>query len=112
MKASFVLNRSARAELKQLKAMRDNPLNFLPRVTRKTLRVTTPKQATANTHDGVDSYMAQCEYRRDDYYNQNLYEIDYDHDEFADIDNQYEGLTIVECSGEAELFEFCTGYNI
>ena len=94
MKASFVINK-----------------NFLPRATRKALRVTTPRQTPAHDN-GVDTYMAQCDYRTDNYHNTNLYTMEYDCDEFNDIDDEYEGLTIVECSGEAELFEFCTGYNI
>ena len=54
----------------------------------------------------------RTEYRRDTYHNQNLIEFEYGDDEFDDCDDEYEGLTIVECSGDAELFEFCTGYNI
>ena len=94
MKASFVINK-----------------NFLPRATRKALRVTTPKQTPAHDN-GVDTYMAQFEYRTDAYYNENLYTMEYDADEFNDIDNEYEGLTIVECSNDSQLWEFCTGYNI
>lgn len=88
------------------------PHSHLPRVFRKALRVVTPKAVTANHHHGADNYMMQYEYRRDDYHNQNMVDYDMDYDEFGDCDNPYEGLTIVECSGEAELFEFCTGYNI
>ena len=32
--------------------------------------------------------------------------------EFADVDNEYEGLTITEPMDEVELIEFCTGYNV
>ena len=109
MKATFVITRSARAELRK---HMDNPLSHLPRPIRKTLRVTTPRATTTNHHNGVDDYMIQCEYRRDDYHTQNLYTAEYGDDEFGDNDNELDGLTIVECSGEAELFEFCTGYNI
>ena len=94
MEASFVYN-----------------INNLPRSVRKALRVTTPK-AVCNTHQGVDHYL-RTEFRTDDYHNQNLEFLsrDYGYDEFNDIDNEFEGLTIVEPANDAELFEFCTGYN-
>ena len=39
--------------------------------------------------------------------------MDLDNEDLIDdYDDELDGLTIVECSGEAELFEFCTGYNI
>ena len=65
------------------------------------------------THDGVDSYL-RTEMRVDAYFNQNLEFLDrgYDHDEFGDIDNEYEGLTITEPMTETEMFQFCTGYDI
>jgi hypothetical protein len=37
---------------------------------------------------------------------------DYGYDEFNDIDNEFEGLTIVEPSNDVELYEFCTGYDV
>jgi hypothetical protein len=45
---------------------------------------------------------------------QNLEFLDrgYDFDEFQDIDNEHEGLTIIEPMTEVELFQFCTGYDI
>lgn len=82
-----------------------------PRYVRKTLRLHTPR-TKSQCHDGVDSYMkTQC--RVDTYHTQNLEFLDrgYDFDEFGDIDNEYEGLTITPAMSEAELFEFCTGYN-
>jgi hypothetical protein len=50
----------------------------------------------------------------DAYFNQNLEFLDrgYDHDEFGDIDDEHEGLTITESMTESELFQFCTGYDI
>lgn len=83
----------------------------MPRQVRKTLRLHSPKTAI-NTHEGVDSYMS-VQYRKHDYFNQNLMTMntDYDHDEFGDIDNELDGLTIVETSSETELFNFCTGYD-
>jgi hypothetical protein len=61
----------------------------------------------------VDSYI-RTEMRVDAYFNQNLEFLDrgYDHDEFGDIDNEYEGLTITEPMTEVEMFQFCTGYDI
>ena len=108
MKATFVITRSARAELSK---HMDNPLSHLPRPIRKTLRVTTPKGIPADAHTDLTEFF-RTEYRRDDYHTQNLYTTEYGDDEFGDNDNELDGLTIVECSGEAELFEFCTGYNI
>lgn len=85
-------------------------MKALPRPMRKTLRLTKPRIKNLNTHDGVEDYMAMG-YRTDAYHNQNLVETDPLHDEFGDIDNEYEGLTIVDSMTEVELFEFCTGYN-
>ena len=84
----------------------------LPRPIRKALRVHTPKTKSA-THDGVDSYFFQG-YKVDTYHTQNLEYLDrpFDFDEFNDIDNELEGLTITEPMSEAELFQFCTGYDI
>lgn len=85
-------------------------MKALPRPMRKTLRLTKPRQRNVNTHDGVDDYLAMdC---RDEFYlTQNTVDPDALHDEFGDIDNEYEGLTIVDSMNEVELFEFCTGYN-
>ena len=95
MKASFVINK-----------------NYLPRATRKALRVTTPKQLSDNSkHTDLTEHF-RTDYHADAYHNENLYTVEYDHDEFNDIDNEYEGLTIVECSNDSQLWEFCTGYNI
>lgn len=33
-------------------------------------------------------------------------------DEFSDIDDEFDGLAIIPAMSEAELFEFCTGYNV
>jgi len=61
----------------------------------------------------VDDYM-RTEFRADAYHNQNLEFIDrgYDFDEFGDIDNEFDGLTITEPMDEAQMFAFCTGYDI
>lgn len=90
------------------------PPETLTREQRKALRITTRRQPNANTHYGADNYMIECDYRTDTYHTQNLEYLDrgYDFDEFHDIDDELEGLTIVECSGDAELFTFCTGYEV
>lgn len=84
-----------------------------PRTMRKTLRLhkaqTVP--ANVNTHDGVDDYM-QLELRVDAYHNQNLVDADPMHDEFGDIDDEFDGLTIVEPLNETDLWHFCTGYDV
>jgi hypothetical protein len=84
----------------------------LPRPLRKALRVVTVK-AKAQVHDGVDSYL-RTEYRTDKYHIQNLEFLDreYGFDEYGDIDDEYESLSIVNAMSEVELFEFCTGYNV
>ena len=86
-------------------------MKALPRPMRKTLRLTKPRQRNVNTHDGVEDYM-EMGYRIDAYHNQNLIENDPLHDEFGDIDNEYEGLTITEPMNEVESFEYLTGYDI
>jgi len=42
-----------------------------------------------------------------------LHAVDYDIaiDKYGDVDDELEGLTIVECNSEQELFQFCTGYE-
>ena len=84
-----------------------------PRPMRLTLRVPKSKAhaACANTHRGVDDYM-QTELRADAYHNQNLVDADPMHDEFGDIDNEFDGLTITEPMDEVELWKFCTGYDV
>ena len=90
----------------------------LPRPLRKTLRLHPARQRQTNTHDGVDSYMKTSyrdeAYRTDTYHTQNLEYLDrgYDFDEFGDIDNEYEGLTITEPMDEVESFNYLTGYDI
>ena len=108
---SYNINNTQVKIIRQRKVDIDQPYYFLPRKMRKALRVTTPK-AVCNTHQGVDHYL-RTEFRTDDYHNQNLEFLsrDYGYDEFNDIDNEFEGLTIVEPANDAELFEFCTGYN-
>jgi hypothetical protein len=84
----------------------------LPRAARKTLRLHTPR-TTPNTFAGVDHYLL-TEYRTDTVHTQNLEFLDraYDFDEFGDIDDEYEGLTITEPMDDVQMFHFCTGYDI
>lgn len=88
-------------------------MKALPRPMRKTLRLTKPRQRNVNTHDGVDDYFA-VDCRVDTYHTQNLEFLDrgYDFDEFGDIDNEYEGLTITEPMDDVASFEYLTGYDI
>ena len=84
----------------------------LNRAMRKTLRVVTPKRHVDNeAHTDLTEHFRR-DYYNDTYHNQNLYTMEYDADEFGDYDDELEGLTIVECSGDAELFNFCTGYDV
>jgi len=84
----------------------------LPRAARKTLRLPSVR-VKPQTHTGVDSYL-RTEYRTDTYHNQNLLTInpDYDFDEFGDIDNECDGLTITEPMDDVQMFHFCTGYDV
>jgi hypothetical protein len=88
-------------------------MQAMPRSVRKTLRLTKPRQRNVNTHDGVDDYLAM-DCRVDTYHTQNLEFLDreYGFDEFGDIDNEYEGLTIIEPMNEVDTFNYLTGYDI
>lgn len=87
-------------------------------VKRPTLRVRKSQAAMLapriNHHDGVDSYMAQFDCRTDTVHTQNLEFLDraYDFDEFGDIDNEFDGLTITQPMDDADLWRFCTGYDV
>ena len=84
----------------------------LPRAMRKTLRLPnkSPKPCLAQT-DLTETFRRDA-YISDPTHNTNLYTQEHGDDEFHDIDDEFAGLTIVESMTEAELFEFCTGYNI
>jgi len=88
-------------------------MQAMPRSVRKTLRLTKPRQRNVNTHDGVDDYLA-TECRVDSRLLQNLEFLDrsYDFDEFGDIDDEHEGLTITEPMDEVASFQYLTGYDI
>ena len=83
-------------------------------VTRPIIRVRTPRTAYNTAQTDLTETMRRDAMLTNAYFNQNLefLDRDYDHDEFGDIDNEYEGLTIVDAMTEAELFQFCTGYDI
>jgi len=86
----------------------------LPRTMRKTLRLTASRTKPQTAHTDLTETLRRDAMLTDAYFNQNLEFLDraYDHDEFGDIDEEYDGLTIVESMSEAELFQFCTGYDI
>jgi hypothetical protein len=91
-----------------------------PPALRKTLRLTTPaplrtKRNSSNTgNTDLTETMRRDALRVDPVLLQNLEFLDreYGHDEFNDIDNEYEGLTLTEPMSEVELYLFCTGYNV
>ena len=116
MKSSFVYNiNSTRVTVlkRGYKVDIDQPYHYLPRPMRKALRVTTPQVAYNTACTDLTETMRRDAFVTDDYHNQNLEFLarDYGYDEFNDIDDEFEGLTIVEPTSEVELFEFCTGYN-
>lgn len=134
MKANFIYNSQpqrkdsseANAELYQSHLASQSHRTLLPfytRAKRKALRITTPKAVrnsdcinTPTTDQIVNDWLAVHDPLNDKaYYAQNLIDPDMDitsADEFADVDNELDGLTIVEPMDEAELFYFCTGYNV
>jgi hypothetical protein len=83
-------------------------------VTRPIIRLRTPRTAYNTAHTDLTETMRRDAMRADAYFNQNLEFLDrgHDHDEFQDIDDEHEGLTIVESMSESELFQFCTGYDV
>ena len=88
----------------------------LPRAMRKAKRLVVPtgKPQAYVAHTDLTETMRRDALRTDTYFNQNLEFLDrgYDFDEFHDIDDEFDGLTIVEPMSETELFQFCTGYDI
>jgi len=106
MKASFVV---------QSKFLTDPTLSkFIPRQVRKQLRLSPAKRKTTHNtsvHTSLTDYF-NTEYRASSYFAQNLCETEPYADEFGDIDNEHEGLTITEPMDEVELWKFCTGYDV
>jgi hypothetical protein len=64
-------------------------------------------QSKCNTHQGVDHFL-RTEYRVDTYHVQNLEYLD----QFNDIDDEYEGMTIVEPLNTLDAIQFLNGYNL
>lgn len=98
-----------------------NPANreqhqYLPRKMRKALRVTTPKpvRQSASPLDAdkvVSDWLAIHDPMNDkDYLCTNTTDPAFDFDEFKDIDNEYEGLTIVSLGKDTR--RWLKGYNI
>ena len=98
-----------------------NPANreqhqYLPRKMRKALRVTTPKpvrqSATPLDADKVvsDRLAIHDPMNDKDYLCTNTTDPAFDFDEFKDIDNEYEGLTIVSMGKDTR--RWLKGYNI
>jgi hypothetical protein len=83
-------------------------------VTRPIIRLQKPRIVYNTAQTDLTETMRRDAMLTDAYFNQNLefLDRDYDHDEFGDIDDEYEGLTITEPMSETELFQFCTGYDI
>ena len=83
-------------------------------IARPIIRLHKPRIAYNNAKTDLTETMRRDAMRADAYFNQNLEFLDrgYDFDEFQDIDNEHEGLTITEPMSEVELFQFCTGYDI
>jgi len=83
-------------------------------IVRPIIRLHKPRIAYNNAHTDLTETMRRDALRTDLYFNQNLEFLDrgHDFDEFQDIDDEHEGLTITEPMTETELFQFCTGYDI
>jgi len=83
-------------------------------VTRPILRLRTPRIAYNTAHTDLTETLRRDACLTDSALLQNLefLDRDYDFDEFQDIDDEHEGLTITEPMSDVELFQFCTGYDI
>jgi len=83
-------------------------------VTRPIIRLQKPRINYNTAHTDLTETMRRDACMADNALLQNLEFLDrgHDFDEFQDIDDEYEGLTITESMTETELFQFCTGYDI
>lgn len=77
-------------------------MNFFQPVCQKTF--SRPHEAARGHSQGVATCLSGE-------FHANLF-IDDLEDEFGDVDNELEGLTILEPMNEVALFEFCTGYGV
>jgi len=109
----FVLSPAVNAKVQR------EMLSHLPRIMRKTLRITTPKaQPTAKTPIDTDQIVSDWLAVHDplnesQYYCTNTVDPDFDiksHVEFNDIDDEYEGLSIVRMGKDTR--RWLKGYNI
>ena len=113
MKAKFVASPSIVAKMQR------EMLKHYPRAIRKTLRITTPKvqpiaKTPIDTDQIVSDWLAIHDPLNDSaYLCTNTVDPDMDihsHLEFGDIDNEYEGLTIVSMGKDTR--RWLKGYNI
>jgi len=83
-------------------------------IARPIIRLQKPRTAYNHAQTDLTETMRRDAMLTDAYFNQNLEFLDrgHDFDEFQDIDDEHEGLTITESMSESELFQFCTGYDI
>jgi hypothetical protein len=113
MKAKFVIDSSAVIRNPSLR-------QYLSRTTRKALRVTTPNAVT--NHDCINTpcvdqivtdWLAVHDPLNDKaYLGTNTIDPCFDFDEFGDIDNELDGLTVHAPLNEVDLWYFCTGYDV
>ena len=119
MKAAFLIS-SHRETLNSVSSLREQGRDAtawhsaLPRPMRKTIRLPTPKTSYNVAQTDLTETFRRDAYCVDNYYllNHEFMEDDAFLTAGEDIDDEFEGLTIVECSGDAELFHFCTGYEV
>lgn len=124
LQANFIYNSQP-----QRKAETNSPqshrtlLPFYTRAKRKALRITTPKAVrntdcinTPTADQIVTDWLAVHDPLNDKaHFAQNVVDPDMDitgADEFGDIDNEHDGLTVTEPMDELEMIEFLTGYNV
>ena len=110
MKAKFVTSPAIAAKVQR------EMLASYPRALRKALRITTPKaqpiaKSPIDTDQIVSDWLAIHDPLNDSaYLCTNTVDPAFDFDEFRDIDNEYEGLTIVSMGKDTR--RWLKGYNI
>lgn len=110
MKAKFVASPAIVAKVQR------EMLASYPRALRKALRITTPKaqpvaKSPIDTDAIVSDWLAIHDPLNDrDYLCTNTTDPAFDFDEFNDIDNEYEGLSIVSMGKDTR--RWLKGYNI
>ena len=112
MKAAFMWTPATGKEIGDATASHGG----LPRTKRKTLRYVVPKaipitKTNIDADQVVTDWLAIHDPLNDrDYYTLNTCDPDFNIDEFGDIDNEYEGLTIVAMGKDTR--RWLKGYNI